>query len=320
MVFKHHSREIKERAMILYRSGWPASEVAYLLDVSEKSMDRWDELLQTEGDVVRPPSYQQGRPSILNDELRYELLEILAEDSTVYIDQLRDFFAVERDVGIGRSTLQKILQDIGVTRKKLKKEAAEADAEEQVQYLNRMRGEYQVHQLVAVDESAKDDRTIYRQYGRSLRGQRAFACQPFQRDEKWSILPAMSADSGYLALRVIEGAVDGHQFFDFIVEDVLPLMTPFPGPRSVLLMDNCAIHTSELLCEMVEQHGCRVEFTPPYSPELNPIEMSFSFVKGWLKKHWERVEHEDSEHAIREACQQVTPEKATAWFYHSGYE
>ncbi|KIO27214.1 hypothetical protein M407DRAFT_73498 [Tulasnella calospora MUT 4182] len=166
MVYKHHSPEIKEQAMILYRSGWPASEVAYLLDVSVKSLRRWDELLATMGDVVRPRSCQQGRPSILDDELRYELLEILAEDSTVYVDQLRDFFAVERDVAIPRSTLQNILREMGVMRKRLKKEAAEGNSEEQLDYLNRMRREYQVHQLVAVDESAKDDRTIYRQFGR----------------------------------------------------------------------------------------------------------------------------------------------------------
>ena len=71
-------------------------------------------------------------------------------------------------------------------------------------------------------------------------------------------------------------------------------MNPFPQDRSVLILDNCAIHKSELLVEAVEQKGthhmyylppnlclqvilgCIVRFLPPYSPDFNPIEESFS--------------------------------------------
>jgi transposase len=59
-------------------------------------------------------------------------------------------------------------------------------------------------------------------------------------------------------------------------------MNRFPGSRSVLLMDNCGIHTSETLRELVEEQGCRLEFTPPYSPDLNPIEESFSCGEWYL--------------------------------------
>lgn len=145
----------------------------------------------------------------------------IQEDTTLYIEQLNDFFAVEHDVAVARTMLQGILKDIRITPKKIRKEAQERDEEAQVEFLIRMRRGYRVDQLVAVDESAKDERTIYHKYGRSLAGQRAIATQPFQCDERWSMLPAMSANDGYLALCVIEGAVDAHQFIDFIVEDVV---------------------------------------------------------------------------------------------------
>jgi transposase len=68
-------------------------------------------------------------------------------------------------------------------------------------------------------------------------------------------------------------------------------MNPYPGDRSVLILDNCAIHKSRFLREAIEDQGdrdailgilfdtltgCRLLFLPPYSPDLNPIEESFS--------------------------------------------
>ncbi|KAL1684457.1 hypothetical protein GGG16DRAFT_25050, partial [Schizophyllum commune] len=68
---------------------------------------------------------------------------------------------------------------------------------------------------------------------------------------RYSILPALTLD-GYIACRVVEGSVDGEEFFDFIITDVLPQMNAFPLPRSVLILDNCAIHKSEALRLAVE--------------------------------------------------------------------
>ncbi|KAJ7201590.1 hypothetical protein GGX14DRAFT_399930 [Mycena pura] len=48
-----------------------------------------------------------------------------------------------------------------------------------------------------------------------------------------------------LALRIVEGSVDGEEFFDFVLNDVLPQMNAFPADDSVLIMDNCRIHKSE---------------------------------------------------------------------------
>lgn len=56
----------------------------------------------------------------------------------------------------------------------------------------------------------------------------------------------------------------------------LPQMNPFPAERSVLVMDNCSIHKSEALRQAVEGAGCRLVFLPPYSPDFNPIENTFS--------------------------------------------
>ncbi|KAJ3729812.1 hypothetical protein C8R42DRAFT_565623, partial [Lentinula raphanica] len=66
-----------------------------------------------------------------------------------------------------------------------------------------------------------------------------------------SILPALSLE-GYIALRVVEDSVDSTELYDFVLNDLLPKMNPWPGDQSVLILDNCSTHKSEALRLAVE--------------------------------------------------------------------
>jgi transposase len=48
-------------------------------------------------------------------------------------------------------------------------------------------------------------------------------------------------------------------------------MNPFPGPHSVLVLDNVSIHKGRNLLDICNTKGVRVEYLPPYSPDLNPV-------------------------------------------------
>jgi transposase len=56
-------------------------------------------------------------------------------------------------------------------------------------------------------------------------------------------------------------------------------MNPYPDACSVLVLDNCRIHHNEALVELVHAAGCLILYLPAYSPDLNPIEESFSTCK-----------------------------------------
>ena len=56
-------------------------------------------------------------------------------------------------------------------------------------------------------------------------------------------------------------------------------MRPFPGPRSVLLIDNCRIHNPRELRERVRKVGGRLIFLEPYDPQHMPIEVGFRAMK-----------------------------------------
>lgn len=51
----------------------------------------------------------------------------------------------------------------------------------------------------------------------------------------------------------------------------LPRMNAYPGPYSVLVMDNASIHKGQRLLDICNAKGVRIEFLPPYSPDLNPV-------------------------------------------------
>ena len=55
-------------------------------------------------------------------------------------------------------------------------------------------------------------------------------------------------------------------------------------PRSLAVLDNATIHHSDIIVDLVQDSGARIVYLPPYSPDLNPIELMFSLYKKSLKR------------------------------------
>jgi transposase len=70
--------------------------------------------------------------------------------------------------------------------------------------------------------------------------------------------------------------------------------------------------------ELIERSGCQLVFLPSYSPDFNPIEESFSKVKGLLRKAKARS-FEALVEATGRALLAVTKEDARGFFAHRGY-
>ncbi|KAI0050387.1 hypothetical protein FA95DRAFT_1487343 [Auriscalpium vulgare] len=143
---------------------------------------------------------------------------------------------------------------MGLTYKNLIKPAAERNEDDRAAWRHTTRLHYTAAQMVFVDESSIDRRDLRRDRGRGLRGLRA--AQKFRqaRGQRFSLLPALSLN-GYLVVRVVPGSVDGFEFYDFLVNDLLPIMNPYPQPCSVLVLDNCNIHKSAAVREAVDAAG-----------------------------------------------------------------
>jgi len=105
--------------------------------------------------------------------------------------------------------------------------------------------DWTAEQLIFIDESAANERTGDRKYGWAPLGVTPHEYRSFKRSERWSILPAYTAD-GFIAWDIKHGSYTIESFNDFIEHNVLPLCNPFPGPRSIIVMDNAPIHQVEV--------------------------------------------------------------------------
>ena len=78
---------------------------------------------------------------------------------------------------------------------------------------------------------------------------------------------------------VVDGAVN-REVFEAFVEQVL---LPHLKPGDIVVMDNLSSHKGKRVVELIESIGAEVRYLPPYSPDLNPIEMIFSKIKQLLR-------------------------------------
>ena len=122
------------------------------------------------------------------------------------------------------------------------------------------------HPVFYLDECGVDHR-LYREYGRSPRGERIYQEVSGARRERTNIIAAWQQGKRVAPL-VFQGSCNS-EVVDTCFEKVLPPVLP---PGSVIVLDNVRFHQSPTTLRLVEAAGGQLLFLPPYSPDLNPIE------------------------------------------------
>jgi len=149
--------------------------------------------------------------------------------------------------------------------------------------------------------------------GYAPKGERLPEAVPFRRWATLTFVGALGA-AGLLARRVLDGPVSGAKFLAYVREVLVPCLVP----GVTVVMDNLRSHKVAGVREAIEGAGCRLLYLPPYSPDLNPIEMAFSKLKGLLRRAAERTA-EGLREAIERLAGAVTPEDARNYIRHAGY-
>ncbi|KAK9247948.1 hypothetical protein V1506DRAFT_434176, partial [Lipomyces tetrasporus] len=92
-------------------------------------------------------------------------------------------------------------------------------------------------QLMFVNELAANEKTGHRKYGCAPVGVTPDESVPAFRSERYFVLPCYTVD-GYITCKILLGSFKQESFTAFIRDEVLPLSSLYPRPRSVLVMDN----------------------------------------------------------------------------------
>lgn len=164
--------------------------------------------------------------------------------------------------------------------------------------------------LIFIDETGCNVQ-LTREYGWSICGERVIDRRPGSRGRNLTVVGAIREDR-VLCHEKFEGALNGKRWLAFVTKTLCPQL--FPG--DVVVLDNLRVHKNAEAIALIEAEGATVRFLPPYSPDMNPIEMCWSFVKHQLRGLRERTAA-GLRRGVWRALMRVTGRHLRGWFEHS---
>lgn len=150
-------------------------------------------------------------------------------------------------------------------------------------------------------------------YGRAPAGERVHDNKPANWGRNLTVVGAISNDR-VVCHRTMLGAMNKARFVDFVINVLCPKI----HRGAVVVLDNLRAHHAADVRLAIEAAGARVLYLPPYSPDLNPIELCWSFAKSWLRRLAQRTE-EGLRKAIRNTMLRIRTDHLLAWFKHCGF-
>lgn len=167
-------------------------------------------------------------------------------------------------------------------------------------------------QFVFLDETwTKTNMT--RLYGRAPVGERLVDHVPHGHWKTTTFLGALRL-SGLTAPLVIDGAINGEIFLVYVREHLVPTLQA----GDIVVLDNLSSHKVKGVREAIEAVGARVEYLPPYSPDLNPIEQVLAKLKALLRKFGERTV-DALWKRIGSLLDEFSPSECKNYLRHCGY-
>jgi transposase len=152
-----------------------------------------------------------------------------------------------------------------------------------------------------------------RLFGRAAPGERVVESTAGYSGAHYTVVATLGLP-GITAPWIFEGAMNGI-IFETYVEHVL---VPTLHPGDLVMLDNLSAHKGEPIGRLIKACGARVHFLPPYSPDLNPIELCWAKVKTALRAAKART-FNVLVNALCDALRAINPADVIAWFAHCGY-
>lgn len=168
------------------------------------------------------------------------------------------------------------------------------------------------HRLVFLDETATTTK-MTRLRGRARRGQRLCASAPFGRWQTQTFIAGLRC-WGLSAPWVIDGPIDRSAFDAYVETQLAPTL----NRGEVVILDNLKVHKSAQAAQCLKDRGAWFLFLPPYSPDLNPIEMAFAKLKAHLRAAAART-YQALWHAVGDICELFKPHECWNFFKAAGY-
>jgi transposase len=168
------------------------------------------------------------------------------------------------------------------------------------------------HRLVFLDETGTTTK-MTRPRGRCLKGERLRSKAPFGHWKTQTFIAGLRCDA-LTAPFVIDAPMDRRIFKTYVETQLAPTLKQ----GDIFIMDNLPAHKSPIAEKAIRDKGAWVLFLPPYSPDLNAIEMAFAKLKADLRARAVRT-IDALWRAIGQICDLFEPEECKNYFAAAGY-
>jgi transposase len=223
--------------------------------------------------------------------------DLMQESSTFRVDDVLKRLKNIPGINVARSTVHRSIKRAGYTWKRASVRFAPKvpTSEQAATFLHNMKN---TPEVISVDETC-----IYLcdspLYGYAPKGQRlVLRTKKNRRSTKVTLLLAISDKRGVVQHSAFAGSCKSERYSQFISDLDAP-------HGAAVIMDNASFHHSACVREAAYCKGLRLLYTPPYSPEYNPVENAFSVIKSHTR-YWP-----DS---LSEALLRLSPSMCSSFF------
>ena len=113
---------------------------------------------------------------------------------------------------------------------------------------------------------------------------------------------------------VLDGPMTGQAFLAYVEQVLIPTL----HPDDIVVMDNLPAHKIAPVRAAIAAAGAQLFLLPPYSPDMNPIEMAFAKLKTLLRQDPERT-RDGLWRRIGDLLDRFTPDECNNYLKAAGY-
>lgn len=306
-----YSGDIRQRLIAEVESGASRRAAAEEFAVSASTAIIWVKCFRETGRCAAKS--RGGSISPLEEHADF-LLSLIEKEPDLTLDEMVLTMRRHRILG-SRTAVWRFFKRHKITFKKSLRAAEQerADVARARRRWMREQGMFDPAHLVFIDETAANTKMV-RLSGRCPRGERLIGRVP---QGHWKTITFVGAlrRNGMDAPCTVDGSMNTAKFLAYIKQCLAPTLKR----NDIVVLDNLPAHKAPAIREAIEERGAELRYLPQYSPDLNPIEMSFSKLKTSLRKAAERTIPRLRRRIGRFACS-LTPREARNYFRHAGYE
>ena len=231
----------KDRIAVHLQQGLSPKVIADVEGISARVVRKIRGRLKTWGQHSPPNKMSAlGPMPLIHPAARIGLRHFLEGQPWAYQNEMLYYLFDDWSITVALSTLSNALKVMKINRKCLQREALIRSQECRNLYFLDV-SQFTHEMLVFLDESAANDHTMHRKRGWAPYD----ISSRVKQSERWSILPAYCSD-GILARHIHQGEISEACFEWFLANEVLPRCSRFPGPKSVLILDNASVHHTQV--------------------------------------------------------------------------